>query len=170
MLVCSRCKQEKPLSAFTRNRSVTRGYSYMCKQCLKAYYGEASRKMRIKEKSGEYYKNHKEEYKERYQKNKEKIRNYYKTAGKTNHKYAKIKYKYGITREEYLKLYNDQSGKCAICGKEIEVLGNETHIDHDHDTNIIRGLLCQNCNLGLGYFFDSKEILNKAAEYVDDIR
>lgn len=57
-----------------------------------------------------------------------------------------------------------QGGKCAICTKSIT--GRDIHRDHDHTTGEWRGLLCNNCNRGLGHFQDDPALLMKAAEYV----
>ena len=68
-----------------------------------------------------------------------------------------------------------QNGLCAICktSPEITVDKNGRHsgglrVDHDHDTGVIRGLLCRNCNSGLGYFKDNKQIMENAVKYLDD--
>ena len=55
-----------------------------------------------------------------------------------------------------------QEGKCCICQK----VPNELHIDHNHDTGKIRGLLCFNCNTSLGKFEDSEELLMQAILYL----
>lgn len=70
--------------------------------------------------------------------------------------------KYNLTHEEYEQLYQLQEGKCLICRKEFPVLD----IDHDHKTNIIRGLLCRKCNGGLGLFNDTIEFLENAIAYL----
>lgn len=77
-----------------------------------------------------------------------------------------IRRKYGITLEEYEQKLEDQGGVCAICGKPDEVEGRRMAIDHCHDTGAVRGLLCGNCNRGLGNFQDSHQLVAKAAEYL----
>ena len=74
--------------------------------------------------------------------------------------------KWGITLEERDALITAQSGRCAICRQAFEN-SKDTHIDHDHDTDVIRGLLCSRCNLGLGMFKDSPESLRAAAAYLE---
>lgn len=71
---------------------------------------------------------------------------------------------YGITLEEYEILYETSNGLCAICG-EYQELG-KLCVDHDHSTGKVRGLLCNNCNSGIGYLKDSPEILIIASEYL----
>jgi hypothetical protein len=75
---------------------------------------------------------------------------------------------YGITPEDYAAMLAAQGGGCAICGaaegteKRIKYL----HVDHDHETGKVRGLLCHLCNLGIGKFQDDPELLVKAAHYL----
>ena len=79
---------------------------------------------------------------------------------------AKIqrKFNYGITQEEYETLLEKQSHSCAICFKSfIEV---KPKVDHDHQTKVVRGILCGDCILGLGRFKDSPKILDNAIRYL----
>ena len=55
------------------------------------------------------------------------------------------------------------TGICAICGSE-----NGSHIDHDHDTTVVRGMLCNGCNSGLGFFADNPDFLRAAAAYLEE--
>jgi len=80
------------------------------------------------------------------------------------HRY--IKYKHGITLEGYDRLYAIQGGRCAICGVHQSELKRALHVDHDHETNEIRGLLCSHCNLVLGHAHDSVVVLISAASYL----
>jgi hypothetical protein len=73
--------------------------------------------------------------------------------------------RYGITQEDFNKMLTDQNNKCKIC-KIIFISSKGTHIDHCHDTNIVRGLLCNDCNLALGQFNDNIEIMNNAIKYL----
>jgi Recombination endonuclease VII len=75
------------------------------------------------------------------------------------------KYKYGITVEEKREMYYQQNGKCEICKKEI-LTSRDCNLDHDHETNQIRGLLCGDCNRGLGAFKDNVEILLNTIKYL----
>lgn len=76
--------------------------------------------------------------------------------------------RYGIDKEEYEKIYIEQKGLCACCGKPPIGKGRDSilHLDHDHKTREVRGLLCHKCNLGLGSFDDSVELLEKAKNYL----
>lgn len=81
--------------------------------------------------------------------------------------------KYGITDEQYRDMLAAQGGGCAICGKikdtrhgRIGII-RRLQIDHDHETGRIRGILCTNCNNGLGRAKDNPERLRAMAEYLD---
>lgn len=78
-----------------------------------------------------------------------------------------MKKKYGIGVEEYNKLLQQQNGRCYIC-QDLSENGRDgfLHIDHDHSTGKIRGLLCSTCNAGLGMLKDHPDILMKAAFYL----
>jgi hypothetical protein len=75
--------------------------------------------------------------------------------------------KYGITPEHYLQLFEDQNGKCAICGaspdgRRVVMLC----VDHSHATGKVRGLLCKVCNLAVGNLRDSAELALATAAYL----
>ena len=75
-----------------------------------------------------------------------------------------LKYRYGITYDEYIKMYN---GKCDMCKKDFELGGYKgLFVDHNHDTNEVRGLLCRNCNTAIGLIYESKHIIQEAIKYL----
>lgn len=72
---------------------------------------------------------------------------------------------YGLTVEAYNDLLVSQHGVCAICGGQ-PPRGRSFHVDHDHTTGAVRGLLCATCNTGIGGLKDSVDLLRKAADYL----
>ena len=70
---------------------------------------------------------------------------------------------YGISREEYDAMVAAQNGRCLICDEK-PMRG--LCVDHCHETKVVRGLLCNNCNVGLGYFDDDPIRLLRAAAYL----
>lgn len=79
---------------------------------------------------------------------------------------------YGLTPAQRDALLRQQKGCCAICGTSAPGGKGQWHFDHDHrfaktDPRSHRGLLCNNCNLGLGRFLDRPDLLRAAAEYVE---
>lgn len=87
----------------------------------------------------------------------------------TSFKDATIRSRYGISLDDYERMFAEQGGTCAICHKP-QSGGKRTnsrlHVDHDHETGAVRGLLCTHCNLGIGYFADRAELLTAAIGYL----
>ena len=73
---------------------------------------------------------------------------------------------YGLTLRDYELMLRGQRYVCAICKQPSRILGRELGIDHNHETGIVRGLLCHNCNRGLGHFKDNPELCFEAARYL----
>lgn len=76
-----------------------------------------------------------------------------------------VKHLYGMTPEEYKELLEKQDSKCKICGTT-DNKGKNFSIDHCHTTNKIRGLLCNQCNRGIGMLGDTSADLQKALDYL----
>lgn len=73
---------------------------------------------------------------------------------------------YGITPDEYNRMFDEQEGCCAICGIHQSKVTNRLNVDHDHITNKVRGLLCWNCNTILGKVNDDIRILRRMICYL----
>lgn len=78
---------------------------------------------------------------------------------------------FGLSLEQYEEMHDRQNGKCAICGEPEKQMRNGKlkllAVDHCHSTNVIRGLLCTDCNTGIGKLKDSVEILQSAIRYLN---
>lgn len=80
-----------------------------------------------------------------------------------------LKRKYGIDKEGYDNLLKLQNGKCAICGLQEQNHRNKVfNVDHNHKTKKVRGLLCNNCNRGLGHLKDNILFLENALAYLKE--
>ena len=82
-----------------------------------------------------------------------------------------LKRMYGITLEQWQEMFDNQDGRCAVCGKEESAVHHSGKrrnlaVDHCHDTGIVRGLLCTECNRGIGSFRDNIEFLENAIRYL----
>lgn len=83
-----------------------------------------------------------------------------------------LSYRYGLSVEEFDAFREEQNGACAICEKRLNIKegstirGKDVAVDHCHKTNKVRGLLCAQCNQGLGMFKDNELLLAKAKEYL----
>lgn len=139
---CSGCKFEKDINEFFTSSIQSDGFQSYCKECNRIS-------------SKKWYR----------QSDKNKQSN-------QSRKYL-LKSKYGLTLDEYNNLLEKQNGVCAICKKpETQCSYKEKidslRVDHCHTTNIIRGLLCSKCNLGISQFDDKMSLLMSAMEYLLD--
>ena len=117
----------------------------------------------------QYYKDNIESKRQYRKDNVEKIKEWYKQYYKNNKEkvleYA-TKRNYGLSHEDWLKIWETQNGECAICGEFFDK-PSDAQVDHNHKTNEIRGLLCRKCNLGIGYFNDNLELMMRAIKYLN---
>lgn len=139
---CCKCKEFKPDSEYYKEKKNPDGLKYKCKQC------SAVDKRTYRKKNPDVSK-------KEYERRKLKLGTF---------KWEAIKSKYGLSREGYEAMVSAQEGMCALCGER-----PVKHVDHCHETGRVRGLLCVQCNTGLGKFNDSPELLKKAVEYLEDV-
>lgn len=103
------------------------------------------------------------------EKNKEHCRKYKKEQyKKSTYEYRRLKHikaRYGITIEEYEEMYQKQNGVCAICFNKCDKKA-VLSVDHCHDTSVVRGLLCDNCNNMLGRAKDNIFNLMSGIKYL----
>lgn len=74
---------------------------------------------------------------------------------------------YDISVEEYEAILDYQDGVCAICRRPPSAFKRRFHVDHNHETKAVRGILCHGCNVGLGSFQDNPLMLRSALEYLE---
>lgn len=79
-----------------------------------------------------------------------------------------LKRRYGITSEDYARMLAEQEHRCAICGIDQCKTGRNFAVDHCHKTGKIRGLLCANCNVGIGGLQDSIAVVSLALAYLEE--
>lgn len=79
-----------------------------------------------------------------------------------------LKRSFGISLADYNKMFQEQNGLCLGCYRHQSQLEITLNVDHNHETGIVRGLLCQNCNLVLGQAQDNPEILRRLADYLEN--
>jgi len=156
MKTCTKCGVEKPLDQFSRKLN---GLQSKCKSCVKLFnreHYEKNRRERIANQK-EYYLANAEsikQYKKEWRKqNPELIREYY------------LERHYGITVKQFDELLEKQKGNCAICFSELPK-SHHTHVDHDHKTGAVRGILCHGCNTGIGLFKENVTSLQSAIQYL----
>ena len=147
MKTCRKCKETKPLTEYYKDKGMKDGHLNTCKKCrleqMKEYNSEN------KEKISEYKKDY-----------------YSKPENLERVKRLLLQKKYGITLDDYNEMSHGQKGSCAICGKHALETGTLC-VDHCHKTGEVRGLLCNNCNKGIGLLRDDPDTLRQAAEYLE---
>lgn len=141
------------LEEFSKKKSWQKFCSIKCQEADRYIRCRGTRKAGVLS----YYHKNKEEIKRR---RKENPNNHY------IHWKAKLKANFNITPEIYMAMFDSQNAQCKICKKELKVMHSKTHVDHCHTTGKVRGLLCDNCNLGLGQFKDSITFLSAAINYL----
>ena len=97
------------------------------------------------------------------------FQDYFQTEN--NRRDAMLQKRYGIDSESYDRLFTEQRGLCAICGKSETAISRYgkvklLSVDHDHATAEVRGLLCARCNTAIGMFGDDIEVLESAIKYL----
>jgi len=142
MKYCPACEKNKNASEFGNNAARPDGKQAYCKACSRA---RGKRRRDLPD---------------------------YPEAQRT----AFLKWKYGVTPEQYDQLLQIQEGCCAVCKVDAEGARRPGQakqgvtyglvVDHDHTTGVIRGLLCNRCNMALGLFEDRSSLLTKGAAYL----
>ena len=174
--VCARCSIEKSVTEFNMHHAKIKGnskYRGECKECQKLWRQENKD---ITAKAGILYRiRHADDIKKKREayrsnpENREKNRVYAREYQKRKPEIQRIRLlaKYGITLEDYNILLANQNGCCAICGTVKNGKRMNFVIDHNHETGKVRGLLCTQCNAGIGNFKENLLSLSKAAEYLE---
>ena len=148
---CSLCKKTKPLSEFSKDRKRKDSHRGCCKSCIKADR-QTDRGKAVNCKA---------------------LAKHRKTPkGKRAYWSYHLRSHYGITVEEYNRMFTIQAGCCAICGKHQSenTKGQALGIDHNHKNGQVRGLLCSPCNQAIGQLNVDEagiELLLKAIEYIN---
>jgi hypothetical protein len=186
--VCRDCGVEKPLDALSPAKKAADGLTSYCRECLRLRHqryrderngGAPVRRTRARATSAE----HKwcascqtEKLRREFGRNRANsdgltayCRPCHNQRGKDTYtrlygstRNYHLKHRYGITAEQYDQMLAGQDGLCALCHER-----PAEHVDHDHLTNQVRGLLCSCCNQGLGNFRDSAATLRTAIGYLE---
>lgn len=135
--ICTKCKGSFPLSSYSKCARNRGGLYHYCRECQKSAH-----------------------------------RAHYKRTGGRSARDSHLRGAYGVTSHEYDSMLDRQSGVCAIChqpetARHKSGVIKSLAVDHCHKTNRVRGLLCEECNHGLGRFRDSVERLQSAIKYLE---
>ena len=173
---CPDCQRLRPISDFGANRSRPDGLQFYCRSCVSTRGATAYR--RIRERNGKsvrervdvpaghkfcpgcrLIKPHAEWH--RNSSSRDGFTAYCKHCRKAKGRADHLKRTFGLTPNELAELIASQDGLCAICRSRLP-----RHVDHDHHTGALRGVLCGPCNMGLGQFRDDPALLGAAATYL----
>ncbi|WSM86340.1 endonuclease VII domain-containing protein [Actinacidiphila glaucinigra] len=173
MKKCSTCQRVLPSLAFAANRSRSDGLQTSCRECSAEFYRQRQeakgRAVRVKVQVPEGQKRCPQcgEVKphgewERNATSSDGYASYCKVCRAERNRAAYFKRKYGITTAERDAMVGEQFGVCCIC-----LDAPAEHVDHDHGTGRVRGVLCFSCNAALGQFKDRPDVIRRAAAYVE---
>lgn len=156
---CRKCGELKPLTAFYREKTTRDGYRNDCKACFAA-------------RSKQWYLRNREhaiaQVKAWQQANPDRVKATRKAARARRgsiDRDARLRRVFGVSSGDYAAILAEQGGGCALCGRTPPP-GRSLHVDHDHATGVVRGLLCFRCNAGIGQFREDKIRLVNAAVYL----
>lgn len=183
--VCPICKQDLPLNAFARSKDRWDGHATYCKPCAREKYQTPARdRNRLVEPTwdgekecrlcGEtkpltefYWRRDHARHTYRCKACKaEGGRRYWAEQGSSHQRRRQLAAKFDLTPDQYEAMKAAQGDRCAVCRRSSEELDQTLAVDHCHTTGKVRGLLCANCNRGLGLFRDSPQDLIAAADYL----
>ena len=161
MKTCSKCGVLKPLEDFYKMGGMRDGHRNDCKACNLAAKAARHRAnpTPARERAKAWNQDHPEQVKAR--------RARYVADGRkqASDRRSHLRRKYGITPEQYDEMLAAQGGGCAICGRPPRP-DISLHVDHDHATGAVRGLICFQHNNALGDFDDDPTLLAKAVAYL----
>lgn len=140
MKTCSRCKETKPLDKFGPDKRGIQGRHSWCRKCVNAYRQTPGQVARVQARLAT-------------------------PRGKHLQRDTKLRLNYGSSVSEWETLFLLQGGRCPGCDRVL-ARDRTTHMDHDHASNAVRGLLCESCNLALGHAKDNPETLEGLARYL----
>jgi hypothetical protein len=153
---CSSCEEVKPLDGFGPDRRTRTGRAAKCRACAR----EVARQFfsRFPEKERRRRERQSEYGRLWYERNRDRMVARFREASLR---------RYGLTTDGYRKLLAAQKGSCAICRASGPGRGNRRFlVDHDHQTGVVRGLLCHLCNVAIGHFRDDVTIVERAVAYL----
>lgn len=152
--VCNTCKEDLPLDRFYKNKTSRDGYQHHCKDCTRVK--QAEWRKANPEKARSYMKKYRESERGR------RARQARTERDREANRWGHIQRRYGLTQDDYTRMYEEQGSRCPLCLEEQEIL----YVDHCHQTGRVRGLVCDRCNRALGALRDDADIAERAAAYL----
>ncbi|MFW6695441.1 endonuclease VII domain-containing protein [Streptomyces sp. MAR4 CNX-425] len=170
---CPRCERTLSVSSYASNRSARDGLQAYCRRCSAEYYRQRreakGHRVRAKVPVARGHKRCPQcrEVKphsawERNRSSSDGWASYCRECRAKRNREGYFRRKYGLTEAERDALIVSQGGVCLIC-----LAARAEHVDHDHQTGRVRGVLCFSCNAALGQFKDRPDVIRRAAAYVE---
>ncbi len=163
-LNCNICNIEYEVNSASMCNARKKNYSYICLNCNKKELPKRGKNFQFKKGHIPKHKNSNPNKKED---NKKRQLNWSRCNKDKIGIQRKLKL-YNLTQEEYFSLFMKYNNSCAICKRHQNELPRVLCIDHCHKTGKVRGLLCAECNSGLGMFKDNPLFLEKAIKYINN--
>ena len=159
---CKKCGLIKPLHQFHAASAMRDGHRNECRTCWRAVCRARYRKdpKRAIANVQKWREENPDKYKAWLKRNREENKEKRREQSRRTHLHRK----YGLTQNLFEALVSAQLGNCAICGANEDL---NLHVDHDHVTEKVRGLLCGKCNKAIGLLNDNPETLRVAANYLE---
>lgn len=160
---CTKCGSDKLLTEFYRRSRSPDGLQSWCKECLRSYCDAVEETPEGRLTRKQINKRHRQRNPLFREQDATRARERRKSPiYKAKQRVQDIRKLYGLSEAAYNVLHTRQGGQCAICGEEPKQL----HVDHNHTTGTVRGLLCSGCNTGIGQLRESERLLASAAAYL----
>jgi hypothetical protein len=184
-LTCRKCGKRKPLKDFYKSKNTKCGVVRTCRGCTRTrvmlqMLANPQKHQKVKDKNSEigrrWYLANKETIKKKRQGRRNPPRPKMTEMTPEENERERLRRrryvmtwrlkKRGLTHETRRQLLESLDYRCQICGKQKP--RSKLAIDHDHQTGLVRGVLCLNCNSGIGMFGDTLESVRKAVEYLEN--
>jgi hypothetical protein len=158
---CRKCGETKPLSEYYEQKGMKDGHRHNCKACHAAAHKEWYSKNRDEEiaRVTRWQRENRDKVNASHRRRRAQGGDELKRKEREGH----LLRKYGIRIRDFETLRMAQLGMCAIC-RSVE--WDRLHVDHDHDTGVVRGLLCGKCNKAIGLLEDDPAVVRSAESYL----
>lgn len=149
---CNKCNVTAPITRFKKHKGRPYGVEFCCRDCCNklAHSHRSNNRDRYRSNQNQWYHNNKNRLKDNL----------------NAHRDLRRLKRSGLTQEKYLEILQMQNYACPICFSAYSKYSAKFHIDHDHKTGLVRGVLCPSCNIGLGHFKDKIDNLRRAVSYL----
>jgi hypothetical protein len=165
---CNQCNRRKSFDKFYKRHDSPDGHQYKCKDCIAGYLGARNYEAKydhikltcstckIEKSKYDFYPDKRQS-------------TGFRPQCKDCNRNTVLKKKFGITLQQYEDMLQSQNFGCAICQLQwSRSMDIRFHVDHNHSTGTVRGILCSNCNTALGLLKENESIFHRALQYLKE--